>query len=139
MKKNLSILDIENKVTAAGKPYARVSTEDGWMACFNVKAVEELKKLINKNASVEVIQKGEYFNIDKCYGEAEMSNGPVNAPVEKVPQEMKVPNGQAAMYVSYAKDIFVKMLEVQKGQDIDAIKDMDIAISLVKQAQEAFN
>ncbi len=45
---------------------------------------------------------------------------------------------QAAMYTSYAKDIFCTELERAGNQEIDQVKAMDVAIKLVKQAREAF-
>ena len=48
-------------------------------------------------------------------------------------------NGQKAMYVSYAKDIFIAIQENSKMDNRNATEDMNIAISLVKQAQEAFS
>ena len=53
-----------------------------------------------------------------------------------VPQETKVskPNGTAAMYVSYAKDIFCTMA----SDPATLTEDMNKAIELVKQAKEAF-
>lgn len=46
-------------------------------------------------------------------------------------------NGQKAMYVSYAKDIFVKLADsIEPNESYKNI--MDLSINLVKQAQEAF-
>ena len=95
MKKNLKILGVEDtkdgrpKVTSTGKKFARINTEDSsgeqkWMNCFSMVAVEEMKKLLNKNAWLEVIESGEYLNISKCYGIAETLDDEVNPEVIKM-------------------------------------------------------
>jgi len=140
MKKNLKILGVEDtkegkpRVTQAGKPYARIKTEDGWMSCFNTKASEDLKAFIDKVASIEVIESGNFSNITKCYGEPESEDNEVE--IEKVPKEIKVskPQNGQAMYVSYAKDIFC----VLHDKEVLVADTMQLAINLVKQAKKAF-
>lgn len=152
MKQNLTILGVEDtkdgrtRTTQAGKPYARVKTdENGWMSCFSKPTWEALKVLIDKCASVEIIESGDFKNITKYYGpvDNESEEIEVKKPMDKVPQETEVSRGfpktstNGSMYTSYAKDIFCALLEKTK-EDSNIPDMMDLAINLVKQAKEAF-
>ena len=155
MKKNLEIVEFENKATNAEPPkiYTRFNTNEGWLSCFSATASEELKKFKGKVACVEtkesIANKGTdkervFQNIDKCYGEesdeesdevevVKMANG-VNI------QPKKATNSNASMYASYAKDVFVKLIRnyEERKEDIVYKEVMHEAIELVKQAKEAF-
>jgi len=96
MKKNLEILEIEAKLTKDEKKYWRVKTAQGWMSCFDVVAKAALNGL--KVACCEVIEKegknfkGEdtiFYNITKCYGEAEKSNVIENYGEDEKPEVVK--------------------------------------------------
>jgi len=51
----------------------------------------------------------------------------------------KPANGNTAMYVSYAKDIFIAIITSEKyNRDKTDKEEMEIAIALVKQAKTAF-
>ncbi len=155
MKKNLKILGVEDtkegrpRVTANGKAYARINTSDGWMSSFNIVATTALKGLIDQDVSVEVTEKGDFKNIDKVYGLAEgaVEEAPEEVPVVKpgldVSQEYKdswkkPKNGQASMYTSYAKDIFLGLVGDRELVGLNQEAIMLKAIELVKQAKEAF-
>ena len=148
MRKNLEILDYEEKKTKAGLRYYRFKTSEGWMSCFDAKACEDLKKFEKTFACVEVMTAGDFQNIKKCYGPAEKDLENIDAgneaePEEKVPVEKpykQVPQETqgykpTSMYVSYAKDIFCNLVKPEMG---DLNTQMTIAIKLVKQAEEAF-
>ena len=124
MKKNLSILDFEDKKTIAGARYTRFKTEDGWLSCFDTKTCDMLKNL--ESASVEIKESGDFKNIAKCYGSAD---GEVEAPIktERPGEPVKSKNNFSTMYVSYVKDLVV------------AGKSVEEAIKVIKQAQEAFS
>ena len=129
MKKNLEILDFEDKKTQAGKRYTRFKTSEGWMSCFDTKSCDALKNLEGKKASVEIVDSGEFKNLKKCYGEADEQDDDAGEVEVEKPQAKS--NGHATMYTSYAKDIFIA------GQNQEGFT-MDMAIKLVKQAKEAF-
>ena len=148
MKKNLTILEFEPKKTKADKKYTRFQTDDGtnvkWMSCFDTKSSDELEKLKGKTVSVEVIQSGDFWNIKKYLGDAE-KEVEEDVPVEK-PGETTIMGGgcpeyqknskTASMYTSYAKDIYCSLpMEARVGLEKE---NMNLAISLVKQAKEAF-
>ncbi|KKK58109.1 hypothetical protein LCGC14_3047770 [marine sediment metagenome] len=165
MKKNLEILEIEAKLTKDEKKYWRVKTGQGWMSVFDVVAKDAIKETHNHSDNgmvcCEVIEKkgtdfkGEekiFYNITKCYGEAQnlgdTSDGEAH---DEKPEVVKMndPSGrifngekpktndvQVGVYTSYAKDIFVALRIEDKnvGEEIT----MKYAIDLVKQAKEAF-
>ena len=134
MKKNLEIQDFEDKKTKAGKRFTRFKTNDGWMSCFDSDEIAKLKEYEGKWASVETKESGEFQNISKCYGAvAEEDKIETAKPGEFKAAKSTAP---ASMYVSYAKDIFIcleKALTDKNGPEI-----MEQAITLVKQAKEAF-
>ena len=144
MKKNLEILDFEDKKTQSGKRYTRFKTSDGWMSCFDSVSNELLKKFEGKTACVEVIESGEFSNIRKCYGAAEeigevinVENGNLSVPVVKMSSNSVSINKSATMYVSYAKDVFLGI--VKPDLAVDELKNvMKAAVQLVKMAKEAF-
>ena len=140
MKKNLEILDFEDKKTNAGKRYVRFKTSDGWMSCFDSASCENLKKFKDKIASVEIIESGEFKNIKKCYGES--SDEDLEDVVPEKPGEPsapKAPNRNTTMYVSYAKDIFCAIQESYNKENATFKDVMNDCIDLVKQAREAFS
>lgn len=153
MKKNLEILDFEDKKSQAGKRYVRFKTSDGWMSCFDTKACEDLKKFEGKIACVEITTSGDFTNIKKCYGEAEEGTTTETSTtkyetddmdeveVEKIPRESKSSKG-TSYYTSYAKDIFVAFIAAEtangKTGELNNEIAMKQAISVVKQAKEAF-
>ena len=139
MKKNLQILEFEGKQTKAGKPYTRFKTNEGWMSCFDGIASEALKKLGEASVEVEETKSADgdrvFYNIKKCYGSIDAVNFPEEeVPVKKISRSS---NGTGAMYVSYAKDIFVALMQ---GQERKGTQDtMTLCINLVKQAKAAFD
>lgn len=143
-KVNLSIEDFEDKVAKTGKKYTRFKTDRGWMSCFDIKMIEELKKATGQSIECLIAtdeEKG-FTNIRNVIGKANEDA----VVVEKVgvPQETKeLPgNRNTTMYVSYAKDLCAVMLgldqEIPK-QIRKPLMVMTEAIALVKQAQKAFS
>ena len=173
MKKNLEILEIEAKLTKDEKKYWRVKTEQGWMSCFDVVAKDALgvQQLSSSGiACCEVTEKkgtnfrGEdtiFYNITKCYGEAEeptrmraenvglidekpevVKMSDVGFTKEAIEGAKKIANigkyEPTTMYVSYAKDIFCATIQTEVGSAMSPDLVMKEAIILVKQAKEAF-
>lgn len=153
MKKNLLIVDYEDKKTQDGKRFVRFKTsceEFGvkWMSCFDLKAAKEIKEFENKAACVECVKSGDFINIKKCYGkEAEfvgmgMIDEGVEIEVEKHSPEKN--NRNATMYVSYAKDVFICLSEIESkelgiGEKRSPINDViQQSIEVVKKFKEAF-
>lgn len=143
IKENLSIIEYEEKKTSAGKMYCRFNTnEKGWVSCFDLKVIEELKSNAGKIVEVEIIEKESedgqkvFTNIRKVI---KVVNTTVNKNEDiKNPQEVKRTNIATTMYTSYAKDIFCGMLQVESAQEIPNEMLMEAAIKLVKQAKKAF-
>ena len=143
MKKNLEILEIEPKLTKDEKKYWRFKTSEGWMSCFDKIASEKLKEFKGKVACCEVVQSGDFSNIKKCYGIADMAEVAEEElkQMDEKPEVVKIEkpkNNHATMYVSYAKDIFCSIMdrELFKGSEPSIL--MTEAIKLVKQAKDAF-
>jgi hypothetical protein len=150
MKKNLEILEYENKATNTEPPkiYTRFQTNEGWMSCFNVTTAEELKKFKGKTVCVEtkesIANRGTerervFQNIEKCYGEENAALVPHDEIEEKVEvvKMNKPKNGsQGAMFTSYAKDIFCEICDVKSETPFE--DQMNTSIELVKQAKKAF-
>ena len=130
MKKNLEIIEFEDKITKAGKTYSRFKTNEGWMSCFDLESCKMLKKYQGNSASVEVLEQGDFKNIKKCYGEAGNEDSQVE--VVKIGDTKASNNKNATMYVSYAKDIFIA------ASIENSAFTMNQAIALVKEAKEAF-
>jgi len=155
MKKNLEILGVEDtkegrpRVTEAGKPYARIKISEGWMSCFNKKVWETLRESIDKIACVEVKVNGKFNNIDKYYGPENVNLGvPEEEKSETSPVEVKPKNNIASgnqsttMYVSYAKDLAICLINQMNKQQLDVVKPetiMNDAIKLIEQAKKAFS
>jgi len=133
MKKNLEIIEFEDKETKAGKAYNRFKTNEGWISCFNSKDCEMLRGFKGKSASVELIEQGDFKNIKKCYGEA--GNEDANVEVVKIGDTKASNNKNATMYTSYAKDIFT---HIYAAESMNSQEKMQESIDLVKQAKEAF-
>ena len=147
MKKNLEIIEFENKATNTepAKMYVRFKTSEGWMSCVDSIASNKLKGFVGNSASVEVAESKSgdkvFHNIKKCYGNAESLDAEKIEVVKPgVPQEIKQsPNRNATMYVSYAKDIFCAVMnESEDSPEVKPEEIMTQAINLVKQAKTAF-
>lgn len=156
MKKNLEILDYEDKKTKDGKRYCRFKTSDGkntiWMSCFDSVSIEAIKKLENKVACLEIVESGEFKNIKKCHGERSIdldernkeydATHPEEKPEVVKMSEPKTKNNYPKDPVGLAVDVFCAILgKMSLDNQIEArfLKDsMKESIELVKQAKEAF-
>jgi len=127
----INIIDSEHKVTKAGVPFMRFATSQGWMSCFDKPTYEAVNKCVNGSADVEVSQSGNYKNIAKFLKAVTGEEGAVAVNVKT--------NGQSAMYVSYAKDIFCAMLPEAVKKEIAGPEVMEMSIDLVKQAMAEFS
>jgi len=82
---------------------------------------------VGDTVDIEGEMKGKFFNMENM----KLAEGDAAIP-EKVAE--KGSNGQTAMYVSYAKDIFCALYTIEYDEKII----MQQAIDLVKQAKTAF-
>lgn len=164
MKKQIKIIKHENKTSQGGKDYTRFQTSDGWMSAFDDDIIKDLKEAEGRNVSVEiaVAEKGDrtFSNIRKFYGIVApgLENLQIDEAIKESDEliEMAKPKDfnkkgcdkdwdkgiikknytPSSMFVSYAKDIFISMSEVQNGTPEER---MSKAIELVKQAEKAFS
>ncbi len=141
-KISVKIEDFEDKKAANGTRYTRFKTSDGWMSCFDKKTIEALKQLEGETVSLNITvdeEKG-WKNIKGLVGKAESDGKPLKA-IESERKPLLTSNDYepTSMYVSYAKDIFVALLEsTPKGSELDVNDVMRIAIDRVIQAKKAF-
>lgn len=138
--KILKIDKFEHKIgKSSGKPYLKVECDSIWYSAFDAEIISRLALSVGQKLVVEVQEKDNYKNIVKITGEAELEGNEIpNA------QDMNVKAHTSSSsqgkgtsyYTAYAKDIFISM------EDLDSISQevkMEMAIKLVKQAQEAFS
>ena len=71
MKIKLNIEDFEDKKTKAGKGYTRFKTSDGWMSCFNDKAIPLIKQQVGNDVELDIVESGDFKNIKDVFGIAE--------------------------------------------------------------------
>lgn len=164
MKTTITILKHEDK-TSKGMPpkdYTRFQCQytDGkvqWMSAFDVSLIEDLKNHENMTISVDIVQKGEFWNLKEFFGAVVVNNHtkpdaeliassfdlPPTKPLMKKPIA-KNGSSETTFYTSYAKDVFIALKQFQIVP-LDNIKEytsdklMKLAIDLVKQAREAFS
>jgi len=146
-KVNLKILDFEDKKTKGNVRYTRFQTDDGWMSCFDKKVCETLKEL-PKDTEIcleitksEPTEEGRVFSNIKGIGKLGEGKAPQEAEKSNsVAPTSKNGNNYAAMYVSYAKDIFCAIIADTNIQSVQGLHQdtMKNAIELVKQARVEF-
>jgi len=146
MKKKLDIIEVEEKSTQGGKPYARYNTSEGFMNCFDKKANEALKACVGQNAEVEVKEsegvnkdgdKVTYRNIAKFYGVDTGVEQAVKSDAIGKRTDIKPTRTMPKDPVGLAVEIFNSIYE--KNANSDKKICMDTCIDLVKQAQKAFS
>ncbi len=133
-KRNLEILNYEDKKTQTGKKFVRFQTSEGWMSSWDTKTSDALKEHVDETVCISVTpedSKG-FTNILKYLG-------PASEGEEKPSKSAAKPSGHATMYVSYAKDVFCALALNYKGTpEQNGMDLMNHAIKLVKTAKEEF-
>jgi len=124
METTIVISKIEQKASAAGKPYFICETNIGKMACWDAVMAATLQSKLNVPLGVEIAEKGDFKNIKKI-----LSTLPAAVPV--VAQSDKFADARQAknttMYVSYVKDLVVAGVLPDKAIEIIklAIKEFE--------------
>jgi len=152
-KQNIIITGYED---SEDKSRTRFNTNAGWMSAFknegetliaDLKAHTETLICVDAVASKQVAKNGKpYVNIRAYFGEVDEST--LQSPVvetkpmteqtfetNKVEHSVSVRKNKE-MYIAFAKDLFIAMSG--KETSIETPQLMDLAIELVKQAEEAF-
>ena len=146
-KTSLAIESHEDKTsTTTGKDYTRFKTNEGWMSCFEPDIIKKLKE--NEGRTVEVTiaeseqkdkQGNPFKNIRQFHA---ISEKRLEVKTETISDA--VPNRNATMYTSYAKDVFIELSKAETERQLKGTAGenneyrMIEAINLVKQAKEAF-
>jgi hypothetical protein len=146
MELNTKIYEIEEKTAKNGRRYHRVKTEDGWLSVFEKDIIEELRDYVGGMCNIAVAERGDFKNIIGIVSDS------VNMPptteskpkpkTESMPLISKQADKGTSFYVSYAKDIFIAMLDKPEIDTITketANEFMADAIDLVKQAKASFS
>lgn len=150
MKKICKIEGLEKREGKTGL-FTLYKTSEGNMSCFKAPEIAKLDACVGRFAELELQVKGNYTNIlalIKVIDEEDAKK------MEKTLQELGSDptikeevvkdsyNGQTAMYVSYAKDIFNETLKFNldsKGKLKRSMGEiMSDAITMVKHAKEGF-
>lgn len=123
--------DIQEKKGKNG-PYWTIMTTDEKYGTFEKEVADKLK--VGQEISVEVVTNKGYKNIKSVVDEE------THKTYEKYAAPSFKDNKTTTMYVSYAKDVFIGLLEARKIEQMDIPADeiMKVAVLLVKQAKEAF-
>lgn len=152
MRQTIQIQEIETKKTNNGASYIRVRTDKGWMTAWDYKMLSQFQDGINNMLDVEIVQKGNFTNIQKIYGE--LGDAPVEVVKPGETRTVQKPTNGTSMYVSYAKDVYLGMVNtgnkdltsditgaVRTAKEWDVSEHkmvMNAAIEIVKLAKEAF-
>lgn len=146
-KVTIEIEDFEDKKSANGKRYSRFKTSQGWMSAFEADIIEELKKAEKEKMPVIVEiaideEKG-FKNIRKFLGISNVA--PTSETTESKEVVWKKPvvvKDTTTMYVSYSKDVFLALLEIEMAKEetkrLDYGTLMSVACALVKTAKLSF-
>ena len=152
MTQSIIINSAEHKVgKTSNKPYMRFNTNIGWCSAFDRGLCDELANHVATGIpiNVEIQEKPNptnpaepYRNINAMIGISEdkpISAKPAdNKTFAKAPSNTPAQNDKfTTMYVSYAKDIFIGLMENKVYEKSDDC--MTNAIRLVKQARDAFS
>ena len=145
MKTNLKILGVEKKTSKNNQEYYSFQTTAGTMSCFDLTTAKELIEHVDENIEVEIAKKNGFTNLVKFLGNVakEQVISEDVPPADKFADARK--SKDTSIYTSYAKDVFIKILESQEkfeaGNDssFPQVRDMmDMAVKVIKQAKEAF-
>ena len=133
---------ISEKESKAGRKYFSVQTDEGNMTMFDKPIIDEMMKHIGKKVRLEYAENEQGFrNVKKFLGEVSeekvtQQSIPISVSSDKFDEQRKLKD--QSIYTSYAKDVFIAMLQADKSESLDASKLMQAAIERVKQARESF-
>ena len=128
------IVDIVAASKKDGSTYWKVHTDKGDLNLFDAALCTSLLSMKGQQVSLDIAEKNGFKNIKAalpCAQEPEVTT-------EKIPAKPAYePKNLTTMYVSYAKDIFCRIVEL-KDSSLTLEGQMVVAIQLVKQAKQAF-
>lgn len=135
MKQTVEIKGIMPRTTQQGKEWSLVATDLGDMGCWSSSVKDELEKIMitKKPIDVDIQENNNGFKTIKAIWTEGYVPQVNSFNKNKEAAEVKT----KSMYVSYAKDIFLNIRNDISGKKESEL--MDIAINLVKQAEEAFS
>jgi hypothetical protein len=143
MEINTKIYEIEEKTAKNGRRYHRVKTDDGWLSVFEKDIVDDLRDYVGGICNIAIAERGDFKNIIGIVEDSvNMPPTTESKPKPKIEVVEKQANQGTSFYTSYAKDIFIAMLDKPEIDTITketANEFMADAIDLVKQAKASFS
>lgn len=137
----IEIRGISIKEGKTGQQYFSIETDQGIVTCFEKPIVDELKKNVGNHVKVEIAENAKGFrNLRKFLGIAtktEVQAKPQAEPRADLFAEARDSKNKA-MFVSYAKDIFLEILKSKMPEEPETAV-MIRAIKLVKMAIQSFD
>lgn len=133
MEKEIKINKVEYRTSKKGVNYMVAETSDGNFSIFEEDVMAKMKENVNHLVSVEVAEKNGFRNI-RAFNNIVLKTQAM--PVKKDDKPRQSFN-QGAMFVSYAKDLFIHLVE--KDMELAPSDLMNSCISLIKQAQKEFS
>lgn len=142
MKTTIRINEVKTieskKPDAKFKEFKTFETDRGNFSCFKNEVVEELKKNVGNIVEVEYSERGDYKNITEFVRVVEEKPKVEQENMAKDKFKEARESKDVSMYTSYAKDIFIAVANINDAEDRPPEAIMEEAISLVRQAKEAF-
>lgn len=148
----ITILDMENKVSKAGRGYTRVKCELGWLSCFKPHVVATLganrgmtcECLVSDDnviqEFVQVIGKPQAAPVAPVVQAPVYAAAPVvQAPVVSTAVYEKPADKFATMWASYAKDLTIALIEKTTVKEFDLMAYVKSSIAAVKQMKAEFS
>jgi len=137
VKTTIKINEIVKKEREGKEPFWLVDTDQGKMTAWDKKLVDKLE--VGKTVEADVKTQGEFKNIRGVTS----ADVPVETVGSSVKEQVEKPKAKAysnssSMYVAYAKDLCIAMVNSGTAHDMSNKQAMDEAIALVKQARDAF-
>ena len=138
----------EDKTSKNGKDYTRYSTNKGWMSCFESDVNKELK-LLPEGHSIEVeFKESEWqgktqYAIQTCHPKTANDTPAMNTDVSVPEKEIQRKSVKGTAYekdpVGLAVEVFNSLRSFSGNDNINNTEIMKWSVTMIKQAQEAFN
>lgn len=120
--------------TKKGLPFWKILTNQGEFNCFKEDVKDLVKEYLDGMCTLVLEEKNGYKSVIGIK-DTPLGHNPAHYTKSGVVNNNKM----TTMYTSYAKDVFIALIDKGVTMPDTLIADMDRAIALVKQAKEAFS
>lgn len=137
MRQIVEVKGYEQKQSKNGKQYYRFDTSAGWVSVFEKDIIDVLIATTttpSKKIDVEVIESGNFKNIRKIY-----TSPPQSSQAKPLSQAKPTSpsSRETAMYVAYAKDLFIKLYDNTTFGEKQAVREtFAFCVELIKKAKQ---